>query len=106
MVIFFKEDVNPYIAAAGHFGNQSKSLVKDYAKNLGFKYLTASNKEEFLTNVKEFLSPQLSSSYIFEVFTHDYNENEALRLIMSKGTIKDLGKILKGNAENIIGTKV
>lgn len=101
----FKEDVNPYIAAAGHFGNQSKSLVKDYAKNLGFKYLTASSKEEFLTNVNEFLSPKLSSSYIFEVFTHDYNENEALRLIMSKGTIKELGKTLKGNVENIIGTR-
>lgn len=101
----FKEDVNPYIAAAGHFGNQSKSLVKDYAKNLGFKYLTASSKEEFLTNVNEFLSPQLSSSYIFEVFTHDYNENEALRLIMSKGAIKDLGRNLKRNAKNIIGTK-
>ena len=31
----FKEDVDPYIAAAGHFGNQSHTLVRDYAKSLG-----------------------------------------------------------------------
>lgn len=101
----FKDDVNPYIAAAGHYGNQSKSLVKDYAKNLGLKYLTASSKEEFLANIDEFLSPQISSSYIFEVFTHDYDENEALRLITTKGTIKDIGGILKENTKNIIGIK-
>lgn len=101
----FKDDVNPYIAAAGHYGNQSKSLVKDYAKNLGLKYLTASSKEEFLANIDEFLTPQISSSYIFEVFTHDYDENEALRLITTKGTIKDIGGILKENTKNIIGIK-
>lgn len=101
----FKDNVNPYIAAAGHYGNQSKSLVKDYATNLGLKYLTASNKEEFLSNIDEFLNPEISSSYIFEVFTHDYDENEALRLIASKGVIDDMKNFLKEKVRDVIGVK-
>ena len=98
----FREDVNPYIAAAGHFGNQSPTLVRDYAKNLGLNYLTASTKEEFLTSVKEFLTPEITSSYVFEVFTHDYNENEALRLIASKGAIDDMKQAIKKNIKKIL----
>ena len=56
----FGEDVNPYIAAAGHFGNQSRSLVRDYAKNLGFNYLIADSKEEFLKNMDEFLNHHIT----------------------------------------------
>lgn len=77
----FKDDVNPYIAAAGHFGNQSKELVRDYAKNLNMNYMTASNKEEFMSLIDVFLNQQSDHSYIFEVFTHDFDENEALKLI-------------------------
>ncbi len=99
----FKEDVNPYIAAAGHFGNQSHTLVRDYATNLGLKYLTASNKEEFLSNMDEFLNPKISSSYIFEVFTHDHDENEALRLIASKGAISDAKNTIKEKIGKAIG---
>lgn len=80
----FGKDVNPYIAAAGHFGNQSRSLVRDYANNLGFNYLTASTKEEFLKNMGEFLNPKIAKPYVFEVFTHDVDENEALKLMVSK----------------------
>lgn len=101
----FKEDVNPYIAAAGHFGNQSHTLVRDYAKNLGFKYLTASTKREFMKNMDEFLNPSITSSYIFEVFTHDYDENEALRLMASKGAADDVKKAIKENIKNTIGYK-
>lgn len=101
----FKEDVNPYIAAAGHFGNQSPTLVRDYARNLGMKYLTASTKEEFLANMDEFLNPQISSSYIFEIFTHDYDENEALRLISGHGTSDEVKEALKDNLKKVVGKK-
>lgn len=47
----FGEDADLFIAAAGHYGNQSKSLVKHYAEDLGFDYLCASNKEEFNMNM-------------------------------------------------------
>lgn len=97
----FKEDVNPYIAAAGHFGNQSPTLVRDYACNLGLTYLTASSKEEFLKNMDEFLNPEISTSYVFEVFTHDVDENAALKLMMPN----DAKAKLKEGIRGVIGDK-
>jgi 2-succinyl-5-enolpyruvyl-6-hydroxy-3-cyclohexene-1-carboxylate synthase len=88
----FKDDADLYISAAGHFGNQSPTLVRNYATSLGFRYLTASTKDEFLANMDEFLTPELSQSYIYEVFTQDVDENEALKLIRVNG-IKDSIKV-------------
>lgn len=50
----FGDDTDKFIAAKGHFGNQSKTLVRSYAENLGFEYLTASNKDEFEAVYKRF----------------------------------------------------
>ena len=88
----FKDDVDRYISAAGHFGKQSPTLVRDYARNLGFRYLAAGTKEEFMANIDEFLNPEVSQSYIYELFTQDINENEALKLIRING-VKDTLKI-------------
>lgn len=75
----FGEDANRYMAAGGHFGNKSHELVKHYAEDLGFHYLSANNKEEFLEVLKEFTSPKLSDkSMILEVFTRHEDESEAL----------------------------
>lgn len=78
----FGEETDLYIAARGHFGRQSKALVKAYSEALGFKYLTASNKEEFEAASKEFLDPKIGDKPIlFEAFTQTEDENEALKLI-------------------------
>lgn len=78
----FGDEANPFIAGAGHFGKQSKDLVKHYAQDLGFEYISASNKQEYLDNVNHFVSPQkLPKSIIFEVFTNHKDESEALRLM-------------------------
>lgn len=75
----FGDDANKYMAAQGHFGNKSHELVKHYAEDLGFRYLSANNKEEFLEALKEFTSPKLSDkSMILEVFTRHEDESEAL----------------------------
>lgn len=75
----FGEDANRYMAAGGHFGNKSHELVKHYAEDLGFHYLSANSKEEFLEALKEFASPELSGkSMILEVFTRHEDESEAL----------------------------
>lgn len=101
----FKDDVDQYISAAGHFGNQSRTLVRDFSQNLGLKYLSASNKEEFLENMNEFLSPEMSSSYVFEVFTQDVDESEALRIMRRKGTIDDLKSAIKDAGMDVVGRK-
>lgn len=51
----FGNDADKFVAAGGHFGNMSKKLVHDYAIDLGFEYLSASNKEEFNSTCAHFL---------------------------------------------------
>ena len=64
-----------YIAAGGHFGNMSKSLVKNYAEDLGFEYITASNKDEFEAVYARFVSKgPAEKPMIFEIFADKANE--------------------------------
>lgn len=78
----FGKDADPFIAARGHYGNKSKDLVKNYAENLGFEYFSASDKDEFLNNMKTFVNPSLGDkSIVFEIFTNSAQESEALQLI-------------------------
>ena len=98
----FKDDVDLYISAAGHFGKQSPTLVRDYAQNLGFKYLTASTKEEFLSNIDEYLNPKISKSYIFEIFTQDVNECEALKLMKMNGLKDTIQEKMKDNGLDVL----
>ncbi len=101
------DDADKYVAAGGHFGQQSQSLVKNYAENLGFTYYTASNKEQFLEVYKIFFNDQLSKKpIVFEVFTNHVEENEALHLLrfIVKPLI-DTKKVIK-NAFGVKGVKI
>ena len=78
----FQEEANPYMAAAGHYGNKSRTLVKHYAEDLGFQYLSAANKEEFAQAVETFVIPRLTDKpMLFEVFTSYTDENDAMGAI-------------------------
>ena len=78
------DDADPFIAAAGHFGNQSPQLVKSYAENLGFRYLSARTKEEVLTILPEFCSDKIGDKpIIVEVFTNNDDEYESLKLLQN-----------------------
>lgn len=78
------EDIDKFTAAKGHFACQSKTLVKDYAENLGFEYLTASNKEEFAKVYKRFITKEVTERPIlFEIFTNTKDETEAHHLTTS-----------------------
>lgn len=52
----FGEDADPYMAAAGHYGNKSSELVKHYATDLGFEYMSESTKDEYLSRLDRFLT--------------------------------------------------
>ena len=74
----FGNDADKYIAAAGHFGNQSHTLLKDYAQNLGFRYISASSKEEFENSYADFVNPEVvSQPIVFECFTNTDDETHA-----------------------------
>ena len=81
------EDAEEFLAAAGHYGNKSPELVKNYAQNLGFIYLSATNKDEFIKALDTFTNPTIGEkSIIFEVFTDRQNESDALETILKLKT--------------------
>lgn len=77
----WEDKADLYIAAGGHFGNQSPTLIRDYAKSLGFKYITASCKKEFEDVTGEFITTDTVAPIIFEVFTNPSDESDALKLM-------------------------
>lgn len=78
----FGNDANEYMAAAGHYGNKSYNLIRHYAEDLGYEYMSASNKEEYLSNLERFVSPELGErSLIMEVFTNSKDESDAIYMI-------------------------
>lgn len=75
----FGDDADVYMAAGGHFGRQSRRLLKNYTETLGFRYLSASNKDEFLKVMPVFVNPVIGDKPIFlEVFTDSKAENDAM----------------------------
>ena len=97
----FKDEANKYMAAAGHFGNKSSLLVKHYAEDLGFQYLSASNKDEFTTALNEFTNPEITDQpMILEVFTNHEDENEALRLMTTINF--DIKAVMKEKVAGVI----
>ncbi len=101
----FKDDVDHFIAAAGHFGNMSRTLVRDYVHNLGMEYLSAETKDEFYQKMDIFVDPEISKSLVFEVFTTDIDENEALKLITSTGKMEGIKKDIKSGIMDVVGEK-
>ena len=98
----FGEDADRYIAAAGHYGNKSPELIKHYAQDLGYEYLTALNKEEFLQVCERFLTPELTDKpMLFELFTDNQNESDALKTVNNLKT-NAIGKS-KQIAKQILG---
>ena len=95
------KDVNMYVAAEGHNGFKSTSLLKHYAEDLGFEYLSASSKDEFINVYQRFLRSETNGkSIIFELFTNGDDENEALRL--SRNLIVDNKLVAKRKIRKII----
>lgn len=93
---------DPFIAAAGHNGPKSSSLIKNYVEDLGLRYLSASNKEEFEKVLPSFL--ETGQSVVLETFTDKNDENEAFvrlrNIIPLEQSIKSK---IKGAISNNLG---
>lgn len=73
------DDADKFIAAAGHFGNKSKDLAKNYVTSLQFEYLCAESKEEFVNQCAYFFDDKIHDKpLVFEVFTNNKDESNAL----------------------------
>lgn len=100
----FDEDADAYMAAAGHYGNKSRNLLKHIAEDLGFIYLKAESKEEYISVSHKFLNTELKKApVLFEVFTDSLDESDALRALYSIEV--STGATAKAAVKNILGEK-
>ena len=98
---FLGDEADKYIAAAGHYGNMSNLLVKNYVENLGYEYITASNKEEFNNVVEKFLTPEMTDKpMLFEVFPDSKDESDALETICNYKV--EASKVLKDKVKKVV----
>lgn len=80
--------------------------MKHYAENLGYEYLSASSKQEFIQCYERFITPELTEKpMIFEIFTQVDNENEALKQIWNI-EVPGAKTIIKQSIKKILGDKV
>ncbi|MCP9338557.1 thiamine pyrophosphate-binding protein [Stutzerimonas xanthomarina] len=99
---YFGEGAEEFVAASGHFGCKSPTLVKNFATDLGYEYLAATSKEEFAVHYQRFIAPEVGGkSIIFEVFTDSELESQALESIQNiasnpAGKTKEMAKKLLG----------
>lgn len=108
----FGDDADNYIAAGGHFGNKSKSLVRSLVENLGFTYMMADSKESYLKALPLFISEKSSDHpIIFEVFTNSEDESDALKMVANvlekkeESAAKTENITFKGLVKKAIGQK-
>lgn len=87
--IIFGQEADRYISAAGHFGSKSPDLVRHFATDLGFKYMSASDKSELESCAEEFFSPDMGNAPILlEIFTDSQDESDAIEMMhnLDKGS--------------------
>jgi len=78
------EDAKRFIAADGHNGKKSPTLVKHIAEDLGFEYHSASSKDEFTKVLPIFTNEKIGDRpVIFEIFTTPEDESDALEMMSS-----------------------
>ena len=116
----FGEHSDDYVAAGRHNINhfsgdahrgrpvEGPSPAQAWAQSLGFKYLSATSKEEFNEAYEEFLAEEINRPILFECFTRPADEDAAHEMVLSidttrtlKGEMKQaLKKVLPRNAIN------
>ena len=102
----FGQEADAYMAARGHYGNRSHELLKHYAQDLGFEYMSAGNKQEYLEHLDRFTTPEHTDRpMLLEVFTDSRDESDALRAVSnleidSKAAAKQAAK---ETVKNLLG---
>ena len=99
---FSQEERDRFFCAGGHNGNKSKTLIKNFAESLGFQYMKAETKEEYLKNLRSFIQKEPTEKpLLFEVFVNVEDDEFAYRatkITLSSGavTVKKMAKDFLG----------
>ncbi|CDD41523.1 uncharacterized protein BN642_00643 [Collinsella sp. CAG:398] len=100
----FGEDADAFMAARGHYGAQSRDLLRHYATDLGFEYLSAEDKEGYLSVLDRFVDPAPHDRpMLLEVFTSSVDESDAIKALHSIET--DARGAAKNAVKSILGDK-
>jgi len=104
----FGDGADPFMAAVGHYGAENQTLIRCFCEGLGFSYVSARTKAEFLSKYEDFFSTeQKERPVIFEVFTDSQDESDAVEIVRRLGTsttvilkdaVKSAAKCLAGDA--------
>lgn len=101
---FSKSERDLFFSAGGHNGKKSRKLIKGIAEALGFEYISAETKEEYLSNLKHFTTPeQLEKPIIFEVFVNVDDDDFAYNV--TKITLTSSSSSAKKIAKDVLGEK-
>lgn len=73
-----------FIAAAGH----NKNGVKGWVQSCGMHYMSASTMRKFDSQIKDFCNKDYAAPVVFEVFTQNQDEQNALNSYRNKGINK------------------
>ncbi|MDD7389302.1 MAG: thiamine pyrophosphate-binding protein [Lachnospiraceae bacterium] len=102
---YFGEDADKFMAAKGHNGFKNPDIVRSICDNLGIRYFSAVNKEEFIVHKDNWLSKS-NAPVLMEVFTTDKDESDALRLMNSIERDTSMKSKLKRSAVGRIAKKI
>lgn len=90
----YQSDRDLFIAGGGHFASQSRTLVKDFAENLGFEYFQATNEQEYKLLYDRFVNPaSVGKPMLFEVITSTEGQSEAWRTLCNLASASPKEKI-------------
>ena len=84
------------------------AFVKHYAEDLGYEYMSASNKDEFAKVVSRFVSSEkFEKPFLFEVFTETKDESDALEMILNMVVDKQAEMVskMKNVVRGVVGAK-
>lgn len=104
----FGDEADNYVAAANHYGAQSEKLIRHFAIDLGFDYLRATNKKEFLDVIPSFTSSEIQESpMLLEVFVDWKDDRDALDTFehLDKAPRPSIRQFAKETIKEIIGSK-
>lgn len=78
-----ENDSGQYVAAIGHFDkdkDQSRDAIKAFSETMGFQYLCATEKKEFICNIDQFTNASLKP-ILFEVRYAAQNDLKAIEML-------------------------
>jgi len=87
------EKASELVSAGGHYRPGTDSEVSPacaWVRSLGFRYISANNKEEYIEALPDFLNIDFISPILFEVFTTPENESAALKIIDELWTLEHI----------------